>query len=109
MKNQVDPKEAQAELITGALLVVVIALLMLGDVGNGFAMLAAGLVLLGSGVYQTQRGWHVSLITWLLVVTLTLGGLGVRLYLVSYMRINFVAITLIAIGAYMFYSVFRPR
>lgn len=109
MNNNIDPRETQAELITGALLVVVVALFMFGNLGSGITMLAAGLVLLGSGVYQTQRGWHVSLITWILGIVLTLGGLGLRMYLVTFMPINFVAITLVAIAVYIFYNIFRPR
>ena len=29
-------------------------------------MLLGGVILLGSGVYQTSKGWHVSLVTWVL-------------------------------------------
>ena len=108
MKND-DVGEAQAEVITAALLMLVLGGFMLGTLRDNWAMLAGGLILLGSGVYQTQRGWHVGLPTWILGVVLTLGGLGTRMFFVTYTRINFVAITLIAMGVYFMFNVLRPK
>ena len=108
MKND-ETGEAQAEVITAGLLMLVLGGFMLGSLGDQLAMLAGGLVLLGSGVYQTTRGWHVGLPTWILGGVLTLGGLGTRMFLVTYTRINFVAITLILMGIYFMFQVLRPR
>jgi len=100
--------EARAEAITAGLLVVVLALFLLGGLPESIAMVVAGLVLLGSGLYQSSRGWHVAVTTWLLGVVLLFGGIGVRLFLVAYMQINWVAIALVLIGGYLiFQNVFR--
>ena len=96
-----DNRETQAELLTAALLVLVFGLFLIGNLPDSWAVLAAGLVLLGSAVYQTMRGWHVSLITWAAGGLLTLGGLGVRFYLVGVLRISWTAIALIAVGGYL--------
>ncbi len=101
MNRTPDAREAQAELLTAALLVLVVGLFLLGNIPESWAVLAAGLILLGSAVYQTLRGWHVSLVTWIAGGLLTLGGLGVRLYLVGVMRISWTAVALIAIGGYL--------
>ena len=42
--NPIDPNEARAEVLTAALLMIVLALFMFGGLGNNFAMLAAGVV-----------------------------------------------------------------
>lgn len=99
-------REAQAEAITAGLLVIILALFILGNLNDSLAMTGAGVVLLGSGVYQSQRGWHVAFTTWLLGVVLLLGGLGVRMFLVSYVQINWVAIALVLIGGYLVWQNF---
>jgi hypothetical protein len=68
-----------------------------------------GLVLLASGLYQSRRGWHVSLTTWILAVVLIGGGIGVRVFLVSYLSINWVAIALLLIGLYIIWDKVRGR
>ncbi|MFZ4814478.1 MAG: hypothetical protein ACOYL5_08085 [Phototrophicaceae bacterium] len=102
-----DPAETRVELFTIALLMAVLAVFLFGNIANSLAMLAAGLVLLGSGVYQTTRGWHVSLITWILGIVFSLSGLGLRLYLVGTMNIDFVALTLIGLAVYVFLRAIR--
>ena len=76
MTPNTDSRETTIELITASLLIAIIVLYLLGVVAEGIAMLLGGVTLLGSGVYQTSRGWHVSLITWIFGIILTLGGLG---------------------------------
>ncbi|MEL6148629.1 MAG: hypothetical protein AAFV33_04735 [Chloroflexota bacterium] len=105
----VNPEETKVELITVGIVLIILAFFLFGGLRDSLAMLVAGLVLLGSGVYQTQQGWHVSLVTWLLGIVLTLAGLGLRLYLVGVMRVNFVGITLLALGGYVLYSAFRRQ
>lgn len=95
-----EARETKIEAITAGLIVLVLALFLFGNLTDAWAMLAAGVILLGSGVYQSARGWHVSLTTWLLGVVLFLGGLGVQVFLVAVLRINWVAVALVAIGAY---------
>lgn len=101
MDNADVMQEARAEAITAGLLVIILALFLLGNLQEPLAMTIAGVVLLGSGVYQTSRGWHVALTTWILGIILFLGGIGVRVFLVTYLRINWVAISLVAVGAYL--------
>ena len=62
--------EARAEAITAGLLVIVLAIFLLGNLADSLAMVAAGLILLGSGLYQSSRGWHVAVTTWLLGIVL---------------------------------------
>jgi hypothetical protein len=101
-----DAGETRVELITAGLIVIVLAMFVLGQVNNMFAMLLAGGILLGSGVYQTSKGWHVSLVTWLVGLLLFFGGLGVRMFLVALLPINFVGIGLLLIGLYLVWSWF---
>jgi hypothetical protein len=110
-KNDHDTlREAQAEALTAGALVVILSLFLLGNMQEPLAMTLAGAVLLGSGVYQSQQGWHVALTTWLLGLVLFLGGIGVRLFLVAYLRINWVEIALVAIGGYLIWqNLFRRR
>ncbi len=103
MQTSKDSREATVELITAALLFGVFVLFAIGNIREPLAMLAGGVILLGSGIYQTTRGWHVSLITWILGVILFLGGIGVRLFLVSVLQINWV---LIAVGVVVLYLIF---
>jgi hypothetical protein len=91
--------ESRIEMLTLGVLVVILALFLVGKVEEPLAMTLGGIVLLGSGFYQSSKGWHVAVTTWLLGVVLFLGGIGVRLFLVAYLNINWVAIALVAIGA----------
>jgi hypothetical protein len=102
-------RETQAELVTLGLLVVVFALFTLGGLQDSLAMTAGGLVLIGSGIYQSARGWHVAGTTWALGLILLLGGLGVRLFLVATLRLNWVAIGLLLVGALIIYDNFFKR
>ena len=97
-------RETKAEALTAGALVVILSLFLLGNIQEPLAMTLAGTVLLGSGVYQSQRGWHVALTTWLLGGVLFLGGIGVRLFLVATLNINWVEIALVAIGAYLIWQ-----
>jgi hypothetical protein len=109
MVNSKDTAEAKTELITAALLVIVFALFLIGKLNDPLAMLAGGLILLGSGFYQSRKGWHVSLMTWVVGGLLALGGLGLRMFLVTRLEINYVAIGLLAVGAYLLWSWMQPR
>lgn len=100
----VDPREARVELMTAALVVLVIGLFLLGALGSGLAMAAGGTVLLGSGIYQTSRGWHVALTTWVVGLLLFFGGIGVRMFIVTWLEVNFVAIGLVLIGLYLLWQ-----
>lgn len=106
MREHVNLGEAKAETITAAFIVVLLAAFFLTNLSDALIMTLAGLVLLGSGVYQTTRGWHVSLITWLLGIVLTLGGLGVRLFVVAVAQINYVAVVLVLLGVYLAWQIF---
>jgi len=106
-KPGINPQETQVEIITAGLLMIALALLALGVIGQEWAMLICGLILLGSGVYQTRKGWHVGLLTWIVGIVLTMGGIGVRLFVVAAVQINYVALTLIIIGAYLVLSHLR--
>lgn len=110
-KNDTDTlRETKAEALTAGALVVILSLFLIGNLQEPLAMTLAGAVLLGSGVYQSQQGWHVALTTWLLGLVLFLGGIGVRLFLVAYLRINWVEIALVAIGGYLIWqNLFRRR
>jgi len=65
------PKEARIERLTWGMLVVIFAVLYLApeatidDLPNWLVPASCALVLLGSGLFQTVRGWRVSPITWL--------------------------------------------
>ncbi|MBN1963027.1 MAG: hypothetical protein JW910_00170 [Anaerolineae bacterium] len=103
--------EAHAENVTLGLLILVFGVfLLLG--GNPFeplALLLGGLVLLGSAIYQTTHGWHVNLVTWALGLLLTLGGLGMRVFLVAVFQINWLAIGLLLVGGWVLYQAFFAR
>ncbi len=107
MKNDQREQETAVELITAAALAAVFLLYLTGIFYEGIAMLLGGLVLLASGVYQTSRHWHVSLLTWILGVIFTLGGIGLRVYLVGRIRIAWVPILLLLIAAYLVWSWWR--
>lgn len=101
--------EALTELLTLALLILVVSLYLVGNLASNGAMLAAGAVLLLSGVYQTARRWSVSVMTWLLGLALMLAGLGTRLFLVTVTEINFVTIIMILVGIYLLWQIFGRR
>jgi hypothetical protein len=48
-------------------------------------------------------------VTWILGVILTLGGLGLRLFLVGVIRINWLPIALLAVAAYLVWNWWRRR
>lgn len=104
-----ETREAKVETITAALLMLLFAVFLLSNVGDSLVMTLAGVVLLGSGIYQTTRGWHVSLVTWLLGLVFLLGGIGVRVFLVAWLQINWVAIALAAIGLWLLVTNLRRR
>jgi hypothetical protein len=107
--NETNPQESTIELLTLALLIIVFGLFLLNGITDSLAMMAGGLVLLGSGLYQSRRGWHVSLTTWLVALVLIGGGIGVRMFLVAHLRINWVAIALLLIGLYILWDKVRGR
>lgn len=104
MGETTTPQESFVESVTAGLIVIVLAIFLFGDLSQPMAMLAAGLILLGSGVYQRSRGWHVSILTWVLGVILALGGLGVQLFLIATMRISWIAVALLIVGGYLLLS-----
>lgn len=108
-KQTEEAQEARIELLTLAALIIIFALFLLSNVTDALAMTAGGLVLLASGLYQSRRGWHVSLTTWLLTAVLLLGGIGLRVFLVSFLRINWVAFALLLIGLYIIWDKLRGR
>jgi hypothetical protein len=96
-----NSQETTIEVITAGLLVMIFGLLMLGNINEPLAMTFGGLILLGSGIYQSRKGWHVSILTWILGLIFLFGGMGVRMFLVTYLRINWVAIALVMVGGYL--------
>ncbi len=104
-----DERETFIELATATLLGMIFMFWLAGRLPQSFAMLLGGLILLGSGVYQSRRGWHVSLVTWVLGIVLTLGGLGLRLFLVSVVRINWIPMALLLIALYLVWSWWHRR
>jgi hypothetical protein len=110
MAENNNTEERVVEAVTfGAFMLVWAAFLSLGSPNDPLALLCGGLVLLGSSVYQTRRGWHVSMTTWVLGILLTLAGLGLRAYFVTVMRINWLAIALVLIGGWWLYRAFSKR
>ncbi len=65
------PKEARIERLTWGLLVAIFAVLYLApeatidSLPNWLVPASCALVLLGSGLFQTVRGWRVSPVTWI--------------------------------------------
>ncbi len=94
MRSTVNSEEARVELYTALLVMALFVLFLLGRVSDPLAMLAGGAILLGSGVYQTLRGWHVSLLTWIVGGLMVLGGIGVRMFVVAYLPINILSVGL---------------
>lgn len=105
----VNIREARVELITAVLCIVVFILFLLNRINDPTAMLLGGGLLLGSGIYQSMRGWPVAVTTWIAGLILFFGGLGMRLFLVAYMEINYVLIGLAILGIYLFWMVFMRR
>jgi len=95
-------RETFVELGVAGVVGLAFLLLFLGDISEPLAMMVGGLALLAGGVYQTSKGWHVSLFTWILGLILTLGGLGVRIFLVSYVQLNWMLIAAVVVGVYLF-------
>lgn len=104
-----DPRETYVELATAALLVVTFLLYLLRMLPQSFALLLGGLILLGSGIYQTSKGWRVSLLTWVLGLILTLGGLGLRLFLVGVIRIDWLPVALLLVAALWLWNWWQKR
>jgi len=101
MTEERKSQETVVEVITAGLVVMVFGLMMLGGIRDSLAMTLGGLILLGSGIYQSRKGWHVSLLTWLLGLIFLFGGIGVRMFLVTYLQINWIAIALVMVGGYL--------
>jgi len=65
------PREARVERLTWGLLVLIFAMVYLAsdtaieNLPNWLIPAACALVLLGSGLFQTVRGWGVSPVTWI--------------------------------------------
>jgi hypothetical protein len=108
MSKQADnSREAMVEFVTLAALIIVFALFLLSGIADSLAMTAGGIILLASGLYQSRRGWHVSLTTWLVAGILIAGGIGVRVFLVAALQINWVAIALLLVGGYILWDHLR--
>lgn len=107
--NQNEIQETKVEALTAGLVVIVFALFMLGLFSDSVAMVFGGLILLGSGLYQSRKGWHVSITTWILGLILLFGGIGLRLFLVAFLEINWVAIGLALVGGYLIFQNFTRR
>lgn len=103
--------EFQAESVTLAAVVLVAGFFLLtGHFFDPLGLFLVGIVLLGSAVYQSRRGWHVNLATWVLGVLFTLGGLGMKMFVFFVFQVNWLAIALLAIGGYWLYQLlFRRR
>ncbi len=105
MSQQINPEEVKVEaMATGIILVLLAGWFFLDQLGGNIPFLLAGLVLLGSAIYQTRKSWHVSLLTWVLGVVLTAWGIGVRVFLVSFLQVNYLAVTLLLLGVYLLYN-----
>ncbi len=104
-----DSRETLVELITAGLLVLIVSCFLIGVLHQGIAMLLGGADAAGSGVYQTSKGWHVSLLTWIVGLVLTLGGIGLRVFLVGVIRINWLPIILLLIAVVYAWNWWRKR
>lgn len=93
--------ELNIELLTGVLMIIVLVLALIKRIDDGLAMGIGGLILIGSALYQSRQGWHVSWVTWAVGILLLLGGIGVNVFLVAHLRINYVAVGLVIIGGYL--------
>lgn len=105
MDTQTSHTETLVEMFTGVALVAAAAVFFFtGRLFDPLSMLVLGGILLASGIYQTSRGWHVAATTWLLGIVLALGGLGLKVFVVSVLRVNWLAIALILIAAWWVYN-----
>ncbi len=104
-----NSRETTIELITAGLLALTFVLFLLNILPDGIAMLVGGVILLGSGAYQTRKGWHVSLVTWILGLILLLGGIGLRISLVGRVQIRWIPIALLVVAVYLVWSWWRKR
>jgi hypothetical protein len=86
MARKKSSAEARVERLTWGLLVLIFAVLYvasdnaLATLPNWAVPLAGGVILLGSGMYQYARRWHVSPVTWItgvILVVLAVIGLYV--------------------------------
>ena len=105
--DEVNPQELLVEAVTLAAMPIIFGLFLLSNITDSLAMTAGGLVLLASGFYQSRRGWPVSFTTWLVALILIGGGIGVRVFLVAALRINWVAIALLLVGGYLLWDRLR--
>jgi carbon starvation protein CstA len=83
MAQKKSREEARVERVTWGLLVLIFALLYIASdsilqaLPNWLVPMAGGVVLLGSGLYQYSRRWHVSPVTWITgVILIVLAILG---------------------------------
>ena len=109
MYRTIKADEARVEMYTALLVIALFILFLLGRISDPLAMFAGGVILLGSGIYQTLRGWHVALTTWLVGILLFLGGIGVRMFVVAYLPINFVGVGLALAAVYFVSRLFVRR
>jgi hypothetical protein len=88
-------KEARTERVTWFLMVLVFGILYIVPVEmvpNWTVPTAGAIILLGSGVYQYARRWHVSPITWIAGTVMLLLGMA-NFYV--YPELNFFGLTLL--------------
>lgn len=110
MDTQTSNAETLVEMLTGVALVAAAAVFFFsGRLFDPLSMLVLGGILLVSGLFQTSRGWHVALSTWLLGIVLTLAGLGLKVFVVSVLRVNWLAIALLLIAAWWVYHTLLKR
>lgn len=102
--------ETLVEVLTGVGLVAAAALFyFLGRLFDPLALLVFGAILLLSAAYQRARGWHVALSTWLLGGLFTLAGLGLRVFVVAVLRVNWLAIALVLLAIWWIYQTFLAK
>lgn len=106
------PSEAETlvEVLTGVSLVAAAALFFfLGRLFDPLALLVFGGILLLSAAYQSSRGWHVALTTWLLGGIFALAGLGMKVFVVAVWRVNWLAIALVLLAIWWVYQTFLAK
>lgn len=99
-----SPREARAERITWGLMVVAFAVTQFLDsaVPPITAPLVGAVILLGSGISQSLRGWRVSIVTW--VAGIAMMAFTMYNWLVD-PTADFLAETLIAFAAVILWGV----
>lgn len=96
--------ETLVEVFTGMALVAAAALFFfMGRLFDPLSLLVLGGILLVSAIYQTSRGWHVALSTWVLGAIFALAGLGLKVFVVAVLRVNWLAIALFVLAAWWVY------